>query len=110
MASLQSTADLISEQMAGAGVITFKRMFGEYALYVNGKVIGFICDDALFIKPTQEAKDFYPDFENAPPYPGAKMYMLIPEEKWEDSEFMSELALISFNALPAQRPKKVKKA
>ena len=109
MATLPETADLISEQMRGAGIITTKRMFGEYALYCNGKVIGFICDDSLFIKPTPEAKDFYPDYEDAPPYPGAKMYMLISEDKWEDRDFMSELATISYNALPAAKPKKPKK-
>jgi DNA transformation protein and related proteins len=106
MATLASTADFICEQMGGAGVITSKRMFGEYAVYVNGKVIAFICDDSLFIKPTAAAKEFFPEAEDAPAYPGSKMYMLIPEEKWEDSEFMSELASISFNALPAPKAKK----
>lgn len=106
MASSQSTIDLISSKMSGAGLITFKKMFGEYALYVNGKVIAFICDDSLFLKPTPEAKDFYPDYEEAPAYPESKMYMLISEEKWEDSEFMSELASITHGALPAPKPKK----
>lgn len=106
MASLQSTVDFISRQMSGAGVITNRKMFGEYAVYVNGKVIGFVCDDALFIKPTKEGKDFFPDAEDAPPYPGAKMYMLIPEDKWEDPEFMSELAAITFKVLPMPNLKK----
>lgn len=105
MASKKETIELIASKMSGAGLITFKKMFGEYALYVNGKVIAFVCDDALFIKPTQEAKDFYPDYEEAPAYPGSKMYMLISEDKWEDSEFMSELASITYNALPAAKPK-----
>lgn len=121
MASKESTIELISSKMSGAGLITFKKMFGEYALYVNGKVIAFACDDSLFLKPTPEAKKFYSEYEEAPAYPGSKMYMLISEEKWEDSEFMSELASISFNALPsldsharrarraAVKPKKPKK-
>lgn len=108
MASKQETVELIVHKMSGSGLITFKKMFGEYALYVNGKVIAFICDDTLFLKPTTEAKAFYPDSEDAPAYPGSKMYMLISEEKWEDSEFMSELAAISFDALPAPKPKKTK--
>lgn len=110
MASKQTTIDLISSKMSGAGLVTFKKMFGEYALYVNGKVIAFVCDDNLFIKPNQPAMDFYPDYEEAPAYPGSKMYMLISEEKWEDSEFMSELASITYNALPAVKPKKAKKS
>ena len=110
MASSQSTVDFITNQMQGAGIITSKRMFGEFAVYVNGKVIAFVCDDVLFLKPTQEAKDFYPEAEDAPPYPGAKMYMLIPEEKWEDKEFMSEIASINYRILPLPKIKKKKMA
>ncbi len=108
MASSQSTVDFIAEQMNGAGIITSKRMFGEYAVYVNGKVIAFVCDDNLFLKPTSEAREFYPEAEDAPPYPSAKMYMLIDEGRWEDREFMSALASISYYALPLPKPKKKK--
>lgn len=108
MASSQKTVDFIAEQMSAAGIITSKRMFGEYAVYVNGKVIAFVCDDNLFIKPTPEAREFYPEAEDAPAYPGSKMYMLIDEVKWEDTEFMSTLATITYNALPLPKPKKKK--
>ena len=109
MATLQSTVDVIAEHMSAAGNITSRKMFGEYALYLDGKVIAFVCDDNLFIKPTEEGKKFYPEFEPAPPYPGAKMYMLINEDKWEDKEFMTELAKITYNSLPTPKPKKIKK-
>lgn len=109
MASSQSIVDFISEQMGSAGFITSRKMFGEYALYCNGKVIALICDDALFIKPTKEAKEFFVDAEDAPPYPGAKMYMLIPEDKWDDTEFMGKLASITYNFCPVIKPKKSKR-
>lgn len=109
MASSQSTVDFIAEQMSAAGLITSRKMFGEYAIYLDGKVIGFVCDDALYIKPTDKGKKFYPEAEDAPPYPGAKMYMLIAEEKWEDRDFMVNLATITASALPAPKPKKIKK-
>jgi TfoX/Sxy family transcriptional regulator of competence genes len=108
MASSQSTVDFIAEQMSDAGTITTRKMFGEYALYVNGKVFALVCDDNLFIKPINEAKEFYPEFEEAPPYPGAKMYMLIDEGRWDDRDFMSKLASISNDALPMPKPKKKK--
>lgn len=110
MASSQSTVDFITSQIDQSGLITSKKMFGEYALYCDGKVVAFGCDDSLFLKPTKEAKDFFPDAEDAPAYPGSKMYMLIPEEKWEDREFMSQLVTITYNALPAQKSKKDKKS
>lgn len=110
MASSQSTVDFITSQIDQSGLITSKKMFGEYALYCDGKVVAFVCDDSLFLKPTKEAKDFFPEAEDAPAYPGSKMYMLIPEEKWEDREFMSQLVTITYNALPAQKSKKDKKS
>jgi TfoX/Sxy family transcriptional regulator of competence genes len=108
MASSQKTVDFIAEQMSAAGIITSKKMFGEYCLYLDGKVIAFVCDDKLFIKPTEEGKKFYPDFEDAPAYPGSKMYMLINEDKWDDRDFMTRLATVTANALPTPKLKKSK--
>lgn len=95
--------------MSAAGMITSRKMFGEYAVYLDGKVIAFVCDNSLFIKPTDAGKAFFPEAIDAPAYPGSKMYMLIPEDTWEDRVFMSQLARITYNALPAPKPKKVKK-
>jgi len=108
MATLQSTVDFITSQIDNAGIMTSRKMFGEYALYCEGKIVAFVCDNNLFLKPTEEAKEFFPEAVDAPAYPGSKMYMLIPEEKWEDREFMSELITITYEALPTVKPKKVK--
>jgi TfoX/Sxy family transcriptional regulator of competence genes len=106
MGSRKEIADHIAEQIGAAGEISTKKMFGEYGVYCDGKIVAFICDDQLFIKPTQSAKDFIGDVEEAPPYPGAKNYFLIPEDKWDDEEWMSELIRISYRALPEPKPKK----
>ncbi len=106
MASSQKTVDFIVEQMSAAGIITSKKMFGEYCLYLDGKVIAFVCDDALFIKPTEDGKKFYPEAEMAPAYPGSKDYLLISEDKWEDREFISKLAVVTASSLPNPKLKK----
>lgn len=108
MASSQTTVDYITEQMESAGIVTSRKMFGDYAIYCNGKVIGFVCDDSLFIKPTKEGKEWYPEAEDAPPYPGAKMYMRISEEKWDDREFMTQLVSITYQSLPIPKSRKKK--
>lgn len=106
MASSQKIVDFICEQMSAAGVITSRKMFGEYAVYLDGKVIAFVCDDNLFIKPTGAGKEFYPKAEMAPAYPGSKDYMLISEDTWEDRHFMAKIATVTADALPAPKPKK----
>ncbi len=57
MATKQRTIDYLLEQLAGAGDISTRKMFGEYALYHESKVVAFICDDRLFIKPTEPGRD-----------------------------------------------------
>jgi len=52
MASNQNFVDFIMDQINGVGEITAKKMFGEYGIYLDGKIFGLICDNKLFIKPT----------------------------------------------------------
>lgn len=106
MASKQSTADYILEQLAGAGIVTAKKMFGEYGIYCNGKIVAYIADDQLFVKPTAAAKAFIGDYIEAAPYPGAKPYLLISGDQWEDHEWLTQLIQVTEAALPTPAPKK----
>ncbi len=89
MASKQSTIDFILEQVEEAGVVSARKMFGEYAIYCNEKVVALVCDDELFVKPTSAGKAFIGDVMEGCPYPGAKPYFLISGDQWEDSEWLS---------------------
>lgn len=108
MASDQKFVDYIVEQIEYAGKITAKKMFGEYGIYADEKIFGLICDNKLFIKPTNAGREFIGDVTEAPPYPGAKPSFLI-EDKIEDSKWLSELVRVSVNELPLPKPKKKKK-
>lgn len=109
VATKQTTVDYILEQIASAGNVRVHKMFGEYALYCNEKVVAFVCDDMLFVKPTEAGKQLIDILEEAPPYPGAKNYYLIDGEYWEDREWLSRLIATTADALPLPKPKKKKK-
>ncbi len=103
-------ADHIHDLVKDAGNIRHKKMFGEFALYCDEKVVALICDNQLFIKPTVEGRA-YIDSEEIPfslgkPYPGAKDYFRMDTE---DSEYLSELVHITADALPLLKKKKKKK-
>jgi TfoX/Sxy family transcriptional regulator of competence genes len=49
MASDQSFVDYVCDQINAEGSITFKKMFGEYAIYCDSKIVALICDNQLFI-------------------------------------------------------------
>ncbi len=108
MATKQSTAEFLLEQVSGAGAVRIRKMFGEYALYCNEKVVALLCDDRFFLKPTDAAKEFG-SFEEGPPYPGSKPFLIIEEDRWEDRDFMADLVRATAAALPAPKPKKSKK-
>jgi TfoX/Sxy family transcriptional regulator of competence genes len=105
MASQQSTIDFILEQIAAAGIITAKKMFGEYGVYCNGKIVAFVCDDQLFVKPTMAGKAFIGEYVEAYPYPGAKPYLLITGDKWDDHEWLTHLIRLTAAQLPLPKKK-----
>ncbi|MBN2363846.1 TfoX/Sxy family protein [candidate division WOR-3 bacterium] len=107
MATDKDFIEFIADQMADTGKIAYRKMFGEYVVYCDGKVVALVCDNKLFVKPTEGGKRFIGDVVEAPPYPGAKMSFLI-EDKFEDSEWLSELISITKNELPEPKPKKKK--
>lgn len=107
MSSDQNFVDFVIEQIQNAGKITAKKMFGEYGIYADEKIFGLICNNKLFIKPTQAGREFIGNVKESPAYPGAKPSFLI-EEKLEDTEWLSALVRISVNELPAPKPKKKK--
>lgn len=100
--------EFLADQMAGAGEISYRKMFGEYAVYLDGKVVALVCDNQLFVKPTAAGRAFIGAPVEAPAYPGAKNSFLI-EDAFEDREWISELIRITARDLPAPKPKKPKR-
>jgi TfoX/Sxy family transcriptional regulator of competence genes len=106
MASAQSTVDFIVDQLGGTAVVTAKKMFGEYGLYFDSKLVALVCDSQLFIKPSAGGRQFIGTPTEAPPYPGAKPYFLISGERWDDGAWMSQLVKITAAELPLPKKKK----
>lgn len=107
MASDQDFVDFVVDQITGAGRITTRKMFGEYALYSDAKVVALICDNQVFLKQTAGGRAFIGEVVEAPAYPGAKLSFLI-EDKVDDREWLSELIRITAKELPEPKPKKKK--
>lgn len=109
MATQQRTIEFLLEQSSAAGGLTAKPMFGEYGVYVDGKMIGLVCDDQLFVKPTLSGRAHAIPVSDAPPYPGAKPQMLITADRWDDAEWLGELLRVTAAELPTPKPRKLKR-
>lgn len=106
MGSTRGTVDFIVDQAAKAGAVSAKKMFGEYGVYCDGKMVAVVCDDQLFIKPNPAARAYLGTPVEAPPFPAAKPWFLIDGEHWEDAAWLSELFRISALSLPEPKKKK----
>ena len=104
MASKVGFVEYVAEQCRGAGEITYKKMFGEYALYCNGKIFALVCDNEFFVKITDKTKEKYPDLPEKPPYDGAKNYFFV--ENVDNADFLTELVTATCAALPEPKQKK----
>ena len=110
MATSQGTIDYLLEQLVHLGDVTARKMFGEYALYLEGKVVAFICDDQLFLKPTDEGRALLDEVIEGQAYPGSKLYLVIPGDQWEDPDRLGTLIRTTADALPPPASKKPRKA
>lgn len=106
MATEQSTIDFLLDQMAGAGNVRARKMFGEYGVYCDEKVVALVCDDHLFVKPSAADKQFRVFYEEAPAYPGAKNYLKVSADKWDDAEWLGDFIRQTVDVLLLPEPKK----
>ncbi len=107
MATQQSIAAYIVDQLAGS-YVTAKKMFGEYGLFFEGKMVAVICDDQLYVKKTEAGSAFLGSCVEGEPYPRAKPHFLIDAERWDDAEWLTKLIVVTATALPmaAKKPRK----
>lgn len=109
MATDDRTIAFIGGQLAGVDGVTTGKMFGEYGIWCDGKIVALVCDDRLFVKPTAAGRALAGDAAEAPPYPGAKPSLLIDPERWDDADWLAELIRATAAALPAPRARKSKR-
>jgi TfoX/Sxy family transcriptional regulator of competence genes len=108
MASDLSFVEFVVDQISGAGNISFKKMFGEYAIYCDEKVVALVCDNQFFLKPTEAGRALLTEIIEAPPFPGAKSYFLMADTL-DDRALITQLVRTSAAALPLPKPKAPKK-
>lgn len=104
MGTNASFVEYVAEQSGLGARLTWKRMFGEYGLYIDGTIVAYACDDSLFVKPAEataaltEALPWRPPYDIAKPHP-------VADELLDDSDRLRALLLATFAAMPAPKAK-----
>lgn len=80
MATSTEYIKYVCDQIEGIGIIRYRKMFGEYMVYINEKPILLVCNDTVFIKIKEEIKDLMNNAEKSFPYNGAKEHYILDIE------------------------------
>ncbi len=108
MSTKKETIEFILEKLKDP-TFSARAMFGEYALYAEGKVVALVCDDQLFVKIMPESFDLEHICEKAEPYPHAKPHYLVEESEISKLPQLPDILLDVARALPKKIQKKKKK-
>lgn len=105
MATRQATADFILGKLRHPERFAVRSMFGEFALYADGRTVAFICDNLLYVKIRPASRELEPLCEKAPPYPGAKLYYLVEETQLSSLPNLPAILFPIADATPAKKKK-----
>jgi TfoX/Sxy family transcriptional regulator of competence genes len=104
VATSKETIEFILDQLAPLPV-RVRAMFGGHALYCDEKVVALIGDDTLFVKPTAATRELFGDAEMAPPYPGAKDYHVVTDDRLHDVAWLQDIITRTAEQLPVPKKK-----
>lgn len=105
MATRPEQAEWLVEQMSGAGAVSARKTFGEYGVYCGGKMVALICDDELFIRPTEAGRRYIGAVVERSPFPKAKAHFYISGDQAEDRDWLADLIRQTAAELPEPAPK-----
>jgi DNA transformation protein len=106
MSTQKETVEFILEKLGEPGRFSVRAMFGEYALYADGKVVGLVCDDQLYVKILPASAELEGICDKDEASPGSKPYYLVEESQLSQIPYLSEILIDIAKSLPAKKPKK----
>ena len=71
MATTKDYIEYVCERLHGAGGLRYRKMFGEYMVYVNDKPVLLVCDNTVFVKNHPALAHLLAEAPEGLPYPGA---------------------------------------
>ena len=98
--------EFVCEQIRGTGFIRYKKMFGEYMVYVDEKPVLLVCDHTVYVKKLEVIQELMAESEMGCPYQGAKEHYILDIEDQELSRSVIDI-LVPITPLPKPRKKKV---
>lgn len=105
MATSEEYMEFVCSQIKTIGSVRYKKMFGEYMVYINNKPIFLVCDSTVYIKKLSELDGLMTDALCGIPYNGAKEHYILDIDNKEMAE---QAAVILEKITPLPKPRKKK--
>lgn len=105
MATTVDYIEYVCEQIRGVGETRYKKMFGEYMVYVNDKPVLLVCNNMVFVKQLDCIAYRMGGAETGTPYTGAKEHYVLDID---NAEFCKEIVSILEQVTPVPKPRKKK--
>lgn len=88
MATSADYIEFVAEQLRGFGSVRYRKMFGEYMVYLEEKPVFSVCDNTVFVKKLPQIAGLMREAECGFPYEGAKEHYIVDVE---DRELLEQL-------------------
>ena len=105
MATTKDYIEYVCERLHGAGGLRYRKMFGEYMVYVNDKPILTLCDNTVFVKKLPVLGDIMANSACGCPYEGAKEHYILDID---DTDLARQVVAVLETVTPLPKPKKKK--
>lgn len=92
----------VCEQVPSTYEVRYKKMFGEYMVYINEKPILLICENMVYIKKLQEIAKLMQRADCGIPYKGAKEHYILD---FENPELVENVVFILEKVTPLPKRK-----
>ena len=103
MATTAEYIEFICDQIQGVGVVRYKKMFGEYMVYVDDKPILLVCDSTIFVKKLECIEEKMKGAETGIPYKGAKEHYILDID---NRDLCKEVIELLKEVIPVPKPRK----
>lgn len=105
MATTNEYIEYVCEQIKGVGETRYKKMFGEFMVYVNDKPVIIVCDNVPFVKKLDCIRDMMQNAQTGYPYNGAKEHYVLDID---NSEFCKDVIIELEKVIQIPKSKKKK--
>jgi DNA transformation protein and related proteins len=109
MPTQKETIEFILGKLRDRSRFSARAMFGEYALYADGKVVALVCDDRLYVKMLPASKTLAGLCETGKPYPEAKPHYIVEEGHLSTMESLPAILCAIAGSIPEKKSKAKRK-